>query len=53
MKRRILSERERRAREIADREQAISDARDADVRGGRLESWSGGRVRPLIEDDDR
>lgn len=39
----------RRARE---REEALNDLRHSDVARGRLESWSGGRVKPLIRDDE-
>jgi hypothetical protein len=35
-----------------EREEALGRQRDLDVAGGRLESWTGGRVRPLIPEDE-
>ncbi|MGJ5149892.1 hypothetical protein [Bradyrhizobium sp. HKCCYLR1023] len=35
-----------------DREEALAAIRDSDVARGRLESWGGGRVNPLIRDDE-
>ncbi|WP_257164707.1 hypothetical protein [Bradyrhizobium sp. SRS-191] len=41
---------ERRQRE--EREAALGRMRDHDVARGRLEGWNGGRVKPLIRDDE-
>lgn len=35
-----------------EREEAMGRLRDLDVARGRLEGWSGGRVKPLIREDD-
>ncbi|WP_315804018.1 hypothetical protein [Bradyrhizobium sp. SZCCHNS3002] len=35
-----------------EREEALDAIRHSDVARGRLESWTGGRVKPLICDDE-
>ncbi|WP_316184760.1 MULTISPECIES: hypothetical protein [unclassified Bradyrhizobium] len=39
-------------RRLQEREEALGRMRDHDVARGRLESWSGGRVKPLIREDE-
>lgn len=47
-----LSQQEREVREAKEREQALGEMREHDIARGRLEGWSGGRVKPMIRDDD-
>ena len=47
-----LSHEEIERRQAKEREEALGRMRDHDVARGRLESWSGGRVKPLIRDDE-
>lgn len=46
------SRQEQERKRVEEREAAMSRLRDLDVARGRLEGWSGGRVRPLIEEDN-
>jgi len=47
-----LTQQQREEREAKEREQALGQMREHDIARGRLEGWSGGRVKPLIRDDD-
>lgn len=47
-----LTQQQREEREAKDREAALGEMREHDIARGRLEGWSGGRVKPLIRDDD-
>ena len=39
-------------RRLKDREYDLGEIRHEDVRRGRLENWAGGRVKPLIREDE-
>jgi hypothetical protein len=47
-----LTEEERARREQKEREEALGQMREHDIARGRLEGWAGGRVKPLIRDDE-
>jgi len=47
-----LTQQQREEREAKERERALGEMREHDIARGRLEGWAGGRVKPLIRDDD-